>query len=206
MTDFDYDVMQKKRIASGDRHRKRGSKSKYCGLPSDHMTQAQWKKRNGEVKVMNLNEPMPWKAFKAMPEDLQKEYVQKVDDRFHCTMSDFARMFQVQPVTVNRQFQSLCVSGLFPKGKRMSTEQKQAFAVWSSAKKTDPVPVTPEQANTPAQQVKRPSALASSSRMDMAWEGDADLVSVLELVHQFANGQPITLRVIAEKEAIHEPV
>ena len=77
LNDFDYDVMQKKRIASNARRRVCGSKSKFCGLPSDHMTHAQWKKHNGEVKTVNLNQPMSWQAFKDVPNDLQKEYIQK---------------------------------------------------------------------------------------------------------------------------------
>ena len=35
MNDFDFENMQKKRIAQGARHRVCGSKSKKCSLPSD---------------------------------------------------------------------------------------------------------------------------------------------------------------------------
>ena len=38
MNDFDYDALQKKRIAAGARHMKRGSRSKRCSLPSDNLT------------------------------------------------------------------------------------------------------------------------------------------------------------------------
>ena len=71
MNDFDYDVLQKKRTASGARHIKKGSKSKKCTLPSGFLTAKQRKELNGNVTTYNLSEPMTWKSFKAMPLDIQ---------------------------------------------------------------------------------------------------------------------------------------
>lgn len=73
MNDFDYDCMQKKRIAMGafaHINRKRGG----CALPSDTLTEKQRKEKNGEVKSYNITRPMPWREFKAMPEDLKREF------------------------------------------------------------------------------------------------------------------------------------
>lgn len=73
MNDFDYDCMQKKRIAMGafaHINRKRGG----CSLPSDTLTEKQRKEKNGEVKSYNITRPMPWPEFKAMPEDLKREF------------------------------------------------------------------------------------------------------------------------------------
>lgn len=73
MNDFDYDCMQKKRIAMGafaHINRKRGG----CSLPSDTLTEKQRKEKNGEVKSYNITRPMPWYEFKAMPEDLKREF------------------------------------------------------------------------------------------------------------------------------------
>ena len=75
MHDFDYDAMQKKRIARGASHMKCGSKSKKCTLPSDYLTAAQKRRLNGPVSTYKLDEPMNWESFKAMPEDLQKKYI-----------------------------------------------------------------------------------------------------------------------------------
>ena len=71
MNDFDYDVLQKKRTAAGARHMKRGSRSKRCSLPSDNLTPAQLKRRNGPVSTYKLDAPMRWDDFKAMPVDLR---------------------------------------------------------------------------------------------------------------------------------------
>lgn len=73
MNDFNYDCMQKKRIAIGafaHINRKRGG----CSLPSDTLTEKQRKEKNGEVKSYNITRPMPWHEFKAMPEDLKREF------------------------------------------------------------------------------------------------------------------------------------
>lgn len=73
MNDFDYDCMQKKRIAMGafaHINRKRGG----CSLPSDTLTEKQRKEKNGEVKSYNITRPMPWSEFKTMPEDLKREF------------------------------------------------------------------------------------------------------------------------------------
>ena len=80
MTDFEYDAMQKKRIARGDHNRKR--KSRKCTLPSDYLTPAEMKRRNGEVKQYNLSRPLHFEEFIAMPEDLQAEYLRFLRSRF----------------------------------------------------------------------------------------------------------------------------
>jgi len=77
MNDFDYDCMQKKRIARGafaHISRKRGG----CTLPSDNLTAKQRREKNGEVKSYNIARPMPWPEFKAMPEDLKREFLRNM--------------------------------------------------------------------------------------------------------------------------------
>ncbi len=69
-----------KRTGYGARHRKCGSKSKSCKMPADYLTPAQKRKMNGDVKVYQLNKPMTWASFRAMPHDLQKQYIQNCVD------------------------------------------------------------------------------------------------------------------------------
>lgn len=52
MNDFDYDIVQKKRVARGafaHVNRKRGK----CRLPSDYLTAAQKREMNGKMKTYN---------------------------------------------------------------------------------------------------------------------------------------------------------
>ena len=76
MTDFEYDILQKKRLAHMAQYRKRGSKSRKCSLSTDHMTEKQWKERNGKVYTCNLNAPMSWEDFRALSGTTQKAYIQ----------------------------------------------------------------------------------------------------------------------------------
>ena len=100
MNDFDYDVLQKKRTAAGARHMKRGSRSKRCSLPSDHLTPAQLKRRNGPVSTYKLDAPMRWDDFKAMPVDLQKKYLTNLVETYGATNEMLGDMFYVHPTHV----------------------------------------------------------------------------------------------------------
>ena len=100
MNDFDYDALQKKRIAAGARHMKRGSRSKRCSLPSDNLTPAQLKRRNGPVSTYKLDEPMRWDDFKAMPVDLQKQYLTNLVETYGATNEMLGDMFYVHPTHV----------------------------------------------------------------------------------------------------------
>lgn len=90
MNDFDYDVMQKKRLA----HNKfRNAKYKHggCRLPHEDLTPAQIKRRNGPMMTYNLNLPMSWKDFKSMPHDLQQQYLDSLHARFGVGPGDIAK-------------------------------------------------------------------------------------------------------------------
>ena len=100
MNDFDYDALQKKRIAAGARHMRRGSRSKRCFLPSDNLTPAQLKRRNGPVSTYKLDAPMRWDDFKAMPVDLQKQYLTYLVETYGATNEMLGDMFYVHPTYV----------------------------------------------------------------------------------------------------------
>ena len=82
MSDFEYDCWQRKRIAQQAKYRKCGSKSKKCSMSTDHMTQKQWKERNGKVVTVNLNQPITWDDFKALTASMQEEYLKHMMENF----------------------------------------------------------------------------------------------------------------------------
>lgn len=112
MHDFDYDAMQKKRIARGASHMKRGGKSKKCTLPSDYLTAAQKRKLNGPVSTYKLDEPMSWESFKAMPEDLQKKYILNLQETYQANNDMLGKMFGVTGVSVCRMRHALGVGAM----------------------------------------------------------------------------------------------
>lgn len=130
MNDFDYDVLQKKRIASGARHMKRGSRSKRCSLPSDNLTPAQLKRRNGPVSTYKLDAPMGWYDFRAMPEDLQKQYLTYLIETYKATLPMLGDLFHVHYTTVMEVRNRL---GVTATAKRVGNEERPARdAMWSA--------------------------------------------------------------------------
>lgn len=87
MNELEYDAMQKKRIGRGARHRKGGSKSKRCSLPSDGLTPAQMAAMSGPVESWSVNVPMGWDAFVSAPLDIQQSYIDAVQGRFGVNIS-----------------------------------------------------------------------------------------------------------------------
>ena len=100
MNDFDYDALQKKRVACGAKHRVRAKRG--CRLPSDSLTAAQKRRLNGEVKTYNMNAPMAWAEFKEMPDDLKVTYLNHLADEYQANQKMIAGMFGVTPVTVHK--------------------------------------------------------------------------------------------------------
>ena len=128
MTDFDYDCMQKKRIANSARRQKKGSKSKKCTLPSDRLTHKQWKERCGAVMSYNFGSPMKWEDFKQMPERIQAGYITNLQEKYSATATDLAKMFGVKPLTVTRHVGSKNLAVTFRRGKSMTASQKEKWS------------------------------------------------------------------------------
>ena len=127
MHDFDFDIMEKKRIAQGARARKCGSKSRKCTLPSDYLTAAQKKGLNGKVSTYNLSAPMTYSKFRVMPDDLQKEYLLKLRNEMGASLTAIGKMMQCSPETVR---QALMRHGIPTNIKRMSFESKLRWDAW----------------------------------------------------------------------------
>ena len=110
MHDFDYDAMQKKRIARGASHMKHNRKG--CSLPSDYLTAAQKRRLNGPVSTYKLDEPMNWESFKAMPEDLQKKYILNLQETYQANNDMLGKMFGVTGVSVCKMRHALGISAM----------------------------------------------------------------------------------------------
>ena len=124
MSDFEFDCMKKKQLAGQAKYRKRGSKSKKCSLPSDGMTNKQWKERCGPVISYNPNKPMAWEDFKKLPTSIQAEYITNLQHKFGVTAVDLGKMFGVQPLTVRRHADANNLGVEFPRGHAMSAAKK----------------------------------------------------------------------------------
>ena len=148
MNDFDFDVMTKKRIARGASARKCGSKSRRCTLPSDYLTDAQKKARNGKLSTYNLSKPMTYEQFKLMPRDLQREYLLKLRNDMHASTRVIAQMFGCSYETVRVVIRDL---GINTGGKKiyMNLDQLTRWNNWLSGDAANtPVAVTEPETET----------------------------------------------------------
>lgn len=133
MNDFDYDCMQKKRIAMGafaHINRKRGG----CSLPSDTLTEKQRKEKNGEVKSYNITRPMPWHEFKAMPEDLKREFFRNMQS-FGGTAKWLAKEMNACDATIRREAE--LVGAPFRRGGRNAEMWQRKIMEWANADAVD---------------------------------------------------------------------
>lgn len=124
MTDFAYDCLQKKRLAQQAKYRKNGSKSKKCTLPSDRLTNRQWKERCGPVMSYNMGAPVVWESFKNFPLDIQKEYITNLQSKYGATATDLGKMFGVKALTVRKHSDKYDLGLTFPRGHSMNPTER----------------------------------------------------------------------------------
>ncbi len=106
MTDAAYTYYQteKERRASrtGAFHKKNGSRSKKCTLPSDRLTAKQRKELNGKVETYNLGKPMSWIEFLQMPHYLQETYLNNLIEQYGARRKDVLMTFDVSQSTFGK--------------------------------------------------------------------------------------------------------
>lgn len=135
MTDEKYtfvtDISERKRVARGAAARKCGSKSKKCTLPSDSLTAAELKRRNGKMVSYNLTRPMEWNEFKSISKAGQEEYLRGLINTYGVGAKDICKMFDISNSTLWRHMQSaLPGKNLFAYNRPRPT--KQATADWNA--------------------------------------------------------------------------
>ena len=122
MNDFDYDIMERRRIARQAKYRKCGSRSRKCSLSTDGMTRKEWEKRNGVVMTYKLNRPVSWKEFRSMPRDVQAEYIRGLSDTYGINVSALARMFDMSHEGVRSYLKKNGLSEQLQKSRHMDAE------------------------------------------------------------------------------------
>ena len=144
MTDERYafiqDVREKKDVAKSARNRRaHAGKGGAVRFPHDNMTRKERKKLDGELKTYNLDAPMKWEAFKSMPDDLKREYIQGIRGRFNTPpLAALASMLWVHKVTLGKYLRTL--GGLSDKTKPYHEWDEKGFNAWAYPEK---IPVTP---------------------------------------------------------------
>ena len=151
MTEFDYEVVQRKRLARQAKYRKCGSKSKKCSLSTDRMTRKQWEERCGEVMTYQLRRPITWKEFREMPIHIQKMYIEGMISTYHTTANDLAKMFGVSAATIHRCCGKDGLQIKFTQGKHMNQQERAVFEEFLAGNETPQEDPPEETAEVPQQ-------------------------------------------------------
>lgn len=80
---FSQTTRERKQLSRNAKYKKNGSKSRRCTLPSDNLTPAQLRRRNGTVLTYNLDQPHTLSELKDWPADLRHEYMTKLIDEYN---------------------------------------------------------------------------------------------------------------------------
>ena len=132
MTDFDFEVKEKKALARSAKYKVNGSRSKKCTLSTDFMSPSQIKKMNGEMISYNFNKPMSLDEFNRLPADLGKEYILQLVEKFGGNYSSLAEMFGCSRGVAFTLLSEAPYNFKFGCGDRMNREQKAKWAEFLS--------------------------------------------------------------------------
>lgn len=98
MTDEEYLFKQdvrEKAITARSSHKVGSSRRRKCSFSTDRMTRKEWERMNGPVHKITPGEPMSWEAFKALPDTLQKKYIEYIREHYRVGPNAIARMFGI---------------------------------------------------------------------------------------------------------------
>ena len=155
MTDEEYifrtECAEKKRTARGSFNRlSHAGKGGRVKMPSDYMTKKERDQMNGEVQSYNLNSPMKWAQFKRMPDDIKREYINSLIEKFDPQQIAIAEMLGVSTWTLNK----LCRERLgisFERGGAHGEGRNAAFWAWVNGATEAEQEAAPETDEKPAQ-------------------------------------------------------
>lgn len=143
ITDMFYDeCADRKRTARGA-FNKRTHNGKRGGVkfPSDYLSKKEKNKMNGEIKVYKMNEPITYAEFKKYPDDLKKQYVNNLREKFDVSDTAIAEMMGINKRTLNRLLNIIDASG----GRRGSRKADyEGFEKWKNAHDVDCASVSAE--------------------------------------------------------------
>lgn len=185
MNTYQETIAERKAMLSGARHKKNGSKSKKCSLPSDHLTPAQMRKLNGPVATYSINRPMPWHSFKQMPVDLQQEHIDYIQNRFGAGLATIGtEVFGISKSALGGHAAAHGLVNGATRSTRLRQDELEALRKWAAGEEGTPEPkpeaepeenggCVPDEKEPAAPEVNR-RAPATLTRLAMELTGDLD--------------------------------
>jgi hypothetical protein len=134
MNDFDYDCLQKKRVARSAYNHVNARRGK-CRLPHENLTRKELNALNGEVKTYSLQHPMSYETFMDLPEDVQKLYIYSLQDRFKANDTMVGEMWDKPSKHVGFLRRKLGIKGLPRGGGSIPTKDQRT--AWEAFLRTE---------------------------------------------------------------------
>lgn len=140
------DSISKKRTAQSARHRRTHcGKGGFVKFPSDYMTKKELKAMNGEVKSYRLNEPMTWKEFKKLPDDIKAMYIKSIREKYDIPDKYLAKVMGVNPATFCNTMKCLGCAigkrvGISGNAWKKSEQGLEFYNWWGKEKMTENTP------------------------------------------------------------------
>lgn len=166
MSEFDFEVRQKKSVASGARRRVNGSKSKRCTLPSDYLTAAQKRELNGECYAVNLNEQIGWIELLSLPLSMAKEYIEHLHGVHMAPITGAAEMFGIDVKTYQQYLEKIGVEIPRSAGRRPREVEETWKAFWQ--------PPAPQEEERPMEEPKVERKPMQPESMSITLTGDLE--------------------------------
>ncbi len=99
---------------------------------------------NGECKSYKLNDPMTWKEFKSMPDDIKVTYIKLLRQKFNAPVTQIAKMMHVTEAAVRTELKRLNLAEGKTRSGRIKWD-KEGFWAWANGAKKLPTPVPAEE-------------------------------------------------------------
>jgi hypothetical protein len=135
-------------------------------LPSDYLSKKELKAMSGKVESYRMNDPMTWEEFRAMPEDLQRDYICLIRERFGVSDTTIAKMLGINQASMSRTMIKLNLG----KGKHCEfhVKDKEGFLKWANGVKEvrEETPVAKPVEQKPIQAVLNYGNLSYSGAAD----------------------------------------
>lgn len=189
---FHQTELERKRTARGAYNKKRQG-GRHVRLPSDNMTKKEMQAMNGEIQTYKLNEPMTWQEFRAMPDDIRRQYILGLRERYDASSGMFCQMFGVSKPTFWKELQRLGIKATNVMPTKESTTAWDKFLHHEEAE-TQEAPVEEEPQETPQETQKETQELPKFEPHITIVQNDIDrLCAVLKLLS--GTGAKVTIEV-----------
>lgn len=188
---FISDVREKAQTGRSSHNRKpHAGKGGRVRLQSDNLTRKELLALNGETKTYRMNDPMGWKEFKQMPDDLKIAYIKAIREKFNAPDVEVAKMFGINRITNGNEMRRLGLGRGRAAGGNHNDFDRKGFNKWAYGEATQqpkepkievlPVQLDPlEEICTPAEEVQ--PAMAVPNYGTMAFTGKpAEIFATVE--------------------------